>query len=80
MSACAVIHKDSIEVVNTILADTDFPIDGFYLVEYDSDKFFCQKGIFYNATDAHFYDDSIYSTINGVVTSVVSSGYLSTGV
>lgn len=66
MGACAVIQKDSIEVVNTILADLDFQIDGVDLVEYDSDKVFCQKGMFYNGKDNLFYDDSDFTTINGI--------------
>lgn len=65
MSSCAVIQNNEIEVVNTIVADPDFEIEGFYLVEYDSDKVFCQKGMFYNKNDNLFYDDESFKTING---------------
>lgn len=54
MSSCAVIQNDIVEVLNTIIADPDFEIEGFYLIEYDSDKVFCQKGIFYNEKDGFF--------------------------
>lgn len=65
MGAYAVIENDNIEVVNTILANPDFAIDGFYLIEYDSGKVFCQKGMFYNQKDGLFYDDKNFKSING---------------
>ncbi len=30
MSSCAVIQNDIVEVLNTIIADPDFEIEGFY--------------------------------------------------
>jgi len=65
MSSCAVIQNDIVEVLNTIIADPDFEIEGFYLIEYYSDKVFCQKGIFYNEKDGVFYDEEAFKYING---------------
>lgn len=66
MSYCAVIQNDKIEVVNTIVADPGFEIEGFYLIEYDLDKVFCQKGMFYNKKDNLFYDDEKFKSINNI--------------
>lgn len=65
MSSCAVIQNDKIEVLNTIVADPSFEIEGFYLIEYDSDIVFCQKGMFYSEKDNLFYDEEDFKYING---------------
>ncbi|KAA6001384.1 hypothetical protein [Pantoea sp. M_5] len=66
MSSCAVIQNQKNEVLNTIVADPDFEIEGFYLIEYDSDIVFCQKGMFYNEKDNLFYDEEGFKHINGI--------------
>lgn len=66
MGCYAVIENNSLIVTNTILSDDGFEIDGCYLVGYDHDKIFCQKGMCYNSNDGVFYDDDAFTLINGV--------------
>lgn len=65
MSTYAMIKSGVNEVINTIMADDSFPMDGFYFVEIGSDVF-CQTGMFYNEAVNLFYDDEEFTKINGI--------------
>jgi len=65
MSSYAQIANDTIIVVNTIIADPDFEIDGFYLIDIQG-GILCQKEMYLNKANGLFYDDESFITIMGV--------------
>lgn len=60
----AMIKENEIIVINTIVADPNFSIDGYYLIEIIAGVF-CKIGMFYNKDDGLFYDDDDFKSING---------------
>ncbi|MBU9816892.1 hypothetical protein J1781_18885 [Rahnella sp. C60] len=57
----ALITNETILVVNTIVADETFQIEGYYLMEI-LDGILCQTGIYYNELDGLFYYGEGFTT------------------
>lgn len=61
MNSCyAVVSEITNEVINTIIADSDFGCEGCYLIEIE-DSILCQTGMYYNQKDTQFYYDQNFS-------------------
>lgn len=52
-------------VINTVVKDSEFVLEGYYFVEM-VDGVFCQQGMYYNSVDQLFYDDPEFTIINGI--------------
>lgn len=52
-------------VINTVVKDSEFVLEGYYFVEM-VDGVFCQQGMYYNSVDQLFYDDPGFTIINGI--------------
>ncbi|WP_236640329.1 hypothetical protein [Dickeya undicola] len=57
----ALIKNGSHYVENVIVADENFVVPDYYLIEISDDKP-AQPGTYYNAGDGKFYGDEAYST------------------
>lgn len=54
----ALIDNGSNLVLNTIVANKDYKLDGNYIIELQ-DGLKCEVGMFYNVKDGRFYDNPI---------------------
>ncbi|WP_129991822.1 hypothetical protein [Rahnella sp. CFA14(1/10)] len=62
----ALIANEKILVVNTIVADETFQIEGYYLIEI-LDGILCQTGMYYNKGDGLFYYDEAFTNSESVI-------------
>lgn len=58
----ALIANDTTLVVNTIVADETFQMEGYYLIEM-LDGILCQTGMYYNKEDGLFYFDPEFTSM-----------------
>lgn len=58
----AMIETGKTYVINTVVKDDDFELDGYYFVKI-KEGVFCQQGMYYNNADGLFYGDPDFTTL-----------------